>query len=113
MRNYKKIKIFILFIVIAVIIFSIPAVKAETNNTVNTIIVLNQQLIILLQQLLDILTKQVEELQKQLIVQQQIIEDLKTSTSQTTSSIQQILNEPEPQPSIESKCGYPILGVYP
>ncbi len=91
-KNKINFKWFVLVVFVITVIFSSPTAKAEINDSTSAS---NQQLIVLLKQLIVLLTQQVEELQKQLIVQQQAVESLKISTTQATSSIQQISNKLE------------------
>jgi len=85
MKRYKNNKInlkwFVLIIFVIVVIFSIPIAKAEISNNTSA---LNQRLITLLQQLIAILMQQVKELTKQLITQQQAINNLNNTVFQST-----------------------------
>lgn len=87
MRHFKNnklnIKLFV-FIIFIVVIIGTPITKAETNNNSSAV---NQQLIILLKQLIALLIQQIEELTKQLVVQQQAINNLNNTVFQSTSTL--------------------------
>ena len=84
MKHFQNnIKLFV-FIIFIVAIIGTPITKAETNNNSSAV---NQQLIILLKQLIALLIQQIEELTKQLVVQQQAINNLNNTVFQSTSTL--------------------------